>query len=631
MKKLLSLVLVCAMLVSMTGAFAAEYRDTGDHWAETAIDRWTEAGVVSGAGGAFRPEGEMSRAEAAQVFANLLRLDEKADLSGYSDVNADAWYADAMASCVAKGILKGNGGNQMLPTASVSRETFFVMVARALGVPEETTANQSFGDSAQVSDWAGGFVNGLINRGFVKGAGGLLAPTVDINRASVMALLDQTICAYVTEAGAVVTPTGEGVALILANDVTVNGDFAGSVVIATDGVEVSLEGLTGEANVIVNATDVVLADVPEGVQVETAETAEGVTVNGAEVEAGSKVVATEGGVEAVDPNQPDDPNKPDDEKPKDEEHIHNYSFPSYSVDETGALQVTYTCSCSQTNQPTDVPEALGLSAESNGIKVQGRFFENGYATFVLPIGEVHASGVTATVSLGAYQWVIDVSTELTQTPQIENWLDNVCDFQAATMTVTAGTASAVYSFYDAETHVDAENNPVAYTVMASVDDVQPIVDVLTAPENVEITDVAAGSQFFIANGSTLQMGKEVLEFVDDSTTLTLTSDKFANQAALSAFADEVRAATKLTAVSEETDIVAHLAAGTILTIDTKQIKLLKDLTVTMEMNGSLNGTLTNLKNAEGAYGVAYAIVTMVNDIVGCLDSSTNATCDIVFE
>ena len=52
----------------------------------------------------------MSRAQAAQTFANLMKLTWTADISGYTDVPTGAWYAGAVSRCVAAGILTGTGG-----------------------------------------------------------------------------------------------------------------------------------------------------------------------------------------------------------------------------------------------------------------------------------------------------------------------------------------------------------------------------------------------------------------------------------------------------------------------------------------------------------------------------------------
>ena len=105
---ILSVVMIATMLPATTLAVPA-YEDTKDHWAESSIARWTQAGIINGTDtNGFNPNGEMTRAEAAAVFARLFGLTEKADVSGYSDLG-DAWYTDYIALCVAAGIMNGVG------------------------------------------------------------------------------------------------------------------------------------------------------------------------------------------------------------------------------------------------------------------------------------------------------------------------------------------------------------------------------------------------------------------------------------------------------------------------------------------------------------------------------------------
>ena len=76
---LLSLCLILAFIP--VSAMAVEFDDAQGHWAEAAIDRWSDAGVVTGVEQQrFRPRGgDSSRAQAASVFSELLQLTDEAD------------------------------------------------------------------------------------------------------------------------------------------------------------------------------------------------------------------------------------------------------------------------------------------------------------------------------------------------------------------------------------------------------------------------------------------------------------------------------------------------------------------------------------------------------------------------
>lgn len=317
-KKLLAILLCVCMVTAMlcVGASAASFNDTDGHWAEQAIDRWSEAGVVGGVGdGEFNPNGSMTRAEAAVMFANLLKLSGKADVSGFADVSADSWYADAIASCVDAGIMSGVGGGRMDPNGTITREMFFVMFARALGISGDTTLEKPYADGAAVASWAQSSVYALVNKGYVSGvSGNSVAPKLEINRASVMSLLSNTIVAYVVNDGTV-TVDGDGVVLVLAKNVTVTGSGNVAVVVAEENAKVSLKGATGAVEVIVKENNVNVTDAPAGTVITVTAGATGVVANGESVTAGGTVTIpttkpSTGGGSYVPPPTPPSTSRP---------------------------------------------------------------------------------------------------------------------------------------------------------------------------------------------------------------------------------------------------------------------------------------------------------------------------------
>ncbi|MBQ6949833.1 MAG: S-layer homology domain-containing protein, partial [Firmicutes bacterium] len=256
-RKLLAIVLTLCMILSMmpTAAFAAgdDFHDIDGHWAEEVIEKWADRNIVSGMGNnQFNPNGEMTRAQAAAVFANFFGLSKKADVSHFTDVE-DAWYTDAIAMCVEAGIMSGVGNNKMDPHGTLTREQMFTMFANGLGLKPEPTSEKEFADDHKTSGWAQGYVNALVNRGFVSGMGGnKLAPDQEINRASVMALIDSTVAEYVTESGATVeAPKDGGMVIVVADDVTITGELSGTVLAVGGDTKITVEKATADAEVVV--------------------------------------------------------------------------------------------------------------------------------------------------------------------------------------------------------------------------------------------------------------------------------------------------------------------------------------------------------------------------------------------
>lgn len=288
---LLSLCLILAFIP--VSAMAVEFDDAQGHWAEAAIDRWSDAGVVSGVGNNnFDPEGEMNRAQAASVFSELLQLTDEADISNFTDIPDNAWYAGHIAKCVDAGIMAGMSDTIMEPETTLSREMFFTMFAQAMGIEREETSDVKFNDSAEASSWAVGYINALANRGFISGMGdGSVEPLSDINRASVMALLNQAIVTYAVEEGAQ-NVDGTGIVLVLADNVSITADEPITVVVANEGATVSLAGATGGAEVIALENNVAVTDAPVGTTIAAKEGVTGTTANGQAVAPDSEITIT---------------------------------------------------------------------------------------------------------------------------------------------------------------------------------------------------------------------------------------------------------------------------------------------------------------------------------------------------
>lgn len=288
---LLSLCLILAFIP--VSAMAVEFDDAQGHWAEAAIDRWSDAGVVSGVGNNdFDPEGEMNRAQAASVFSELLQLTDEADISNFTDIPDNAWYAGHVAKCVDAGIMAGMSDTTMEPETTLSREMFFTMFAQAMGIEREETSDVKFNDSAEASSWAVGYINALANRGFISGMGdGSVQPLSDINRASVMALLNQAIVTYAVEEGAQ-NVDGTGIVLVLADNVSITADEPITVVVANEGATVSLAGVTGEVEVIALENNVAVTDAPVGATIAAKEGVTGTTANGQTVAPDSEITIT---------------------------------------------------------------------------------------------------------------------------------------------------------------------------------------------------------------------------------------------------------------------------------------------------------------------------------------------------
>ena len=263
-QKALSILLaVCMVAALAVTAFAASYTDTDGHWAEDAIERWTDLEIVNGyTDGEYKPENELTRGQAALIFARLLKLEKKADISNFTDVAADAYYADAIAQVVERGIMRGTSETTMNPEDTLKREDFFTMLVRALGIPFEEESDKTFTDESKVSSYAAGAINALVNAGYVKGyEDGSLRPENEIKRSEIVALFHQTVVVYANEDGAEVVAPENGVVIVVADDVTVKSenDETVTVVVAKEDSTVTVE-TEGVVSVVVDGATVNVAE-----------------------------------------------------------------------------------------------------------------------------------------------------------------------------------------------------------------------------------------------------------------------------------------------------------------------------------------------------------------------------------
>ena len=246
---IIALLLVAALLPM--SVLAASYTDTYGHWAESSIERWSDAGVVQGTGDAFAPDSDLTCAQLATILAKLLKLPAAKD-AGFSDNKADAWYYDAINRCAAAGILNGYADGTVRPNETISRARAMVMLARALGIETAgTSVLNGYADAANVPDWARGYVAALLRAGIVSGvSGSRLAALANITRAQFVTILDRAIAIYADEDGATVKADDvDGIIVVVAEDVQIKDAPAGTkVVAAASAKSLKVNGKSVDAN-----------------------------------------------------------------------------------------------------------------------------------------------------------------------------------------------------------------------------------------------------------------------------------------------------------------------------------------------------------------------------------------------
>ena len=133
-----------------------------DAWYHAAVDYVVEHGIMEGMSATtFSPNTEVTRAQAVQILYNL---EGQPDISSenlgypYEDVNAQAWYGDAVYWARITGVATGYGDGTFQPTDSITRQEFAQMLynyAKYKGYDLSAEGDLStFPDAGSIADWA---------------------------------------------------------------------------------------------------------------------------------------------------------------------------------------------------------------------------------------------------------------------------------------------------------------------------------------------------------------------------------------------------------------------------------------------------------------------------------------------
>lgn len=139
----------------------------------------------------FGPDRNMSRAEAAQMFYNLLLNQDVEVTTNFTDVPADAWYAKAISTLASLGIIKGVTETTCEPTRSITRAEFTVIAMRFAVLPTDGT--NPFSDVPS-NAWYYKYVVGSSKYGWIGGyTDGTFRPNATITRAEATAIANRML------------------------------------------------------------------------------------------------------------------------------------------------------------------------------------------------------------------------------------------------------------------------------------------------------------------------------------------------------------------------------------------------------------------------------------------------------
>lgn len=174
---------------------APVYTDVAAHqWFAPAVSFVTERNLMVGtAPGQFEPEGRMTRAMMATVLHRLAGTPAGSGATGFIDVTAERWFANAVSWAADSGVVTGVGGGRFDPDGLVTREQMAVMLYRMAAYLGLDTAVQGglsgFSDSGEASSWAEAALAWAVGADILQGEDGRLMPQGTASRAEIAAVL----------------------------------------------------------------------------------------------------------------------------------------------------------------------------------------------------------------------------------------------------------------------------------------------------------------------------------------------------------------------------------------------------------------------------------------------------------
>ncbi|MEJ8307215.1 S-layer homology domain-containing protein [Saccharibacillus sacchari] len=177
------------------------FNDINGHWAQAYIEELASRLIVDGTGnGAFTAARNVTRAEFAAIATRALGLAANAgSASAFSDIDQNAWYAEAVGTAVGAGLMNGYPNGTFNPNAPITRQEMAVVLSKATEFAGATLISNAsvlgrFNDASDIPAWARESLTKLASSGILQGnAHGRIAPAQAATRAETAVMLEKLL------------------------------------------------------------------------------------------------------------------------------------------------------------------------------------------------------------------------------------------------------------------------------------------------------------------------------------------------------------------------------------------------------------------------------------------------------
>ena len=196
LKQFSTLLLALALTLGLTTPALAAVDDTGfsdvdaDAWYAEAVMYCREHNLMAGIGNdQFAPESSLTRAQFATVLYRIEGAPAVTGTDTFTDTPSGAWYSNAVLWASQQNLISGYGGGLFGPNDPVSREQMATIFWRYAGSPAADGASD-YTDEASIASYAAAAVDwASVNNIVVPASAGVFSPKSSATRAHAAAAL----------------------------------------------------------------------------------------------------------------------------------------------------------------------------------------------------------------------------------------------------------------------------------------------------------------------------------------------------------------------------------------------------------------------------------------------------------
>lgn len=167
---------------------------------QAAVDFLYDHNITRGLNqGQYGPESHIRRGDFARMVYQAFELSPSGSSNVFYDVPSGAYYAEAVNTLYARGIVSGVGGGYFSPDTALTRQDAICMVQRAMRTvgwsanDGYASALAGYSDSGSVAGYAQGAMAFAVQRGYLPTTGGRLSPTQPLTRVDMAEIIHRVL------------------------------------------------------------------------------------------------------------------------------------------------------------------------------------------------------------------------------------------------------------------------------------------------------------------------------------------------------------------------------------------------------------------------------------------------------